>query len=89
MTHELKTWPEMFQAALAGDKTHEIRKNDRPYAVGDVLHLREWDPEALVFDEEAYGYTGETLNVEVTFITKGGEWDIPADLCVMSIRRVS
>ena len=88
-THELKTWPEMFQAVLAGIKTHEIRKNDRPYAVGDVLHLREWDPAALVFNDDRYEYPGETLDVEVTFITAGDEWGIPDDLCVMSIRDMS
>jgi hypothetical protein len=39
--HILKTDPEVFQAALSGAKTFEIRLNDRGYAVGDVLGLRE------------------------------------------------
>lgn len=43
-THELKCWPEFFAPILSGEKTFELRKNDRDYQVGDLLHLREWDP---------------------------------------------
>lgn len=78
MIHEVKTWPAMFRAVASGAKTYEIRENDRPYAVGDVLHLREWS-------NVSGSYTGATCDVVVTFITAGGEWGIPADLCVMSI----
>lgn len=39
--HILKTDPDVFQAVLSGEKTFEIRLNDRGYAVGDVLGLRE------------------------------------------------
>ncbi len=44
MNHELKTWPEFFSALVSGEKTAEIRKDDRPFAVGDILWLREWCP---------------------------------------------
>lgn len=39
--HILKTDPDQFQAVVSGAKTFEIRLNDRGYAVGDVLGLRE------------------------------------------------
>jgi hypothetical protein len=38
--HELKTDPDAFDAVAAGQKTHEIRKDDRGFAVGDQLLLR-------------------------------------------------
>lgn len=82
MKHELKTWPEMFRAVVSGHKTHEIRNNDRGYAVGDVLYLQEWEPAAQT-------YTGNAHAVEVTFLTLGGEWGLPLNTCVMSIRRAS
>lgn len=44
-THDLKIWPEHFAAVVSGDKTFEVRVNDRDYQVGDVLHLQEYDPE--------------------------------------------
>jgi hypothetical protein len=43
-THHLKTHPGPFADVLAGLKQFEIRKNDRAFAVGDVLVLEEWDP---------------------------------------------
>lgn len=43
--HYLKTWPEFFDALMSGKKTFELRKDDRGFAVGDILHLREFDPE--------------------------------------------
>lgn len=44
MIHELKTWPQGFEAILAGTKTHEVRPADRAFEVGDVLYLREFIP---------------------------------------------
>lgn len=93
-THELKTWPEPFAAVLAGTKRHEIRVDDRGYAVGDVLVLKEWDPTptpqpvtawSIVMVDRPIGYTGRVLTVRVTYLTPGGAWGLPAGLCVMSI----
>lgn len=78
-THELKTWPEQFASILAQTKTHEIRHDDRAFAVGDVLHLREWNP-------NTQAYTDREVKVEVTYKTLGGEGEIPPHLCVLSIR---
>jgi len=94
--HDLKTWPEPFAAILAGTKRHEIRKADRPFAVGDVLLLREWAPSLMPHDrtgratEVLFGgpmgyYTGRSVRVTVTHLTHGGAWGLPADLCVMSV----
>jgi hypothetical protein len=80
-THELKTWPEPFQAVLDGRKRHEIRVNDRGFAVGDVLELFEYEPHK----PDGEKYTGRTVRVRVTYLTPGGSWGLPAGLCVMSI----
>lgn len=79
MIHELKTWSGSFMAIAMGNKTHDIRKADRLFSVGDVLFLREWDPDLRV-------YSGRQVYVNVTYVTKLGEWGLPSDVCVMSVR---
>lgn len=82
MRHELKTWPHAFGAVLDGSKRHEIRRtDDRSFAPGDVLLLREYDPG---FER----YTDRSVEVEVTYLTPGGRWGLPPDLAVLSIRLV-
>jgi hypothetical protein len=64
-THELKTWPEFFQAIERGEKTFDVRFNDRAYESGDILELREWDPAPDI------QYTGRTLRRVVTYVLHG------------------
>lgn len=42
--HELKIWPEFFDAVDSGKKKFDVRKNDRGFKEGDVLVLREFEP---------------------------------------------
>lgn len=43
--HELKAWPESFDAIWRGMKTAEYRHDDgRGFAAGDILELEEWEP---------------------------------------------
>jgi hypothetical protein len=64
--HDLKTWPRFFQSVREGEKRAEIRKNDRGFAVGDVLTLREWNPESRE-------YSGRFVVARVTHILYGPE----------------
>lgn len=84
--HALKTWPEPFEAVWQGAKTHEIRRDDRGYAVGDTLVLREWDPAPdRCVPSRPTGFTKREIKATVTHKTPGGSWGLPSDLCVMSI----
>lgn len=80
-TKSIKCQQPYFDAILSGEKTFEIRKNDRDYRAGDRLNLREWD-------DDAGEYTGREQAVDVLYRMPGGRWGIPADYCVMSIRLV-
>lgn len=39
----LKILPEYYEAVRCGDKTFEVRLNDRDYQVNDILHLQEFN----------------------------------------------
>lgn len=60
---EKKVWPKYFAAILRGDKTFEIRLADFDCRQGDVLVLREWNPEKKT-------YTGRTLEKQVIYVVK-------------------
>ena len=45
-THILKTWPTYWNQVETGEKTFEVRKNDRNFQIGDTVELRRFDPEA-------------------------------------------
>lgn len=49
--HELRCWPPWFQDIFDRKKTAELRDDDRAFAVGDTLRLKEWEP-------ATQGYTG-------------------------------
>lgn len=61
MVHELKIEPEYFKDVLSGDKTFEIRENDRNYRVGDYLALNEWNAKEKK-------HTGRSLLARVTYM---------------------
>lgn len=42
--HEKKIHPEYFAAVVEGRKQFEVRVFDEPWAEGETLLLREWDP---------------------------------------------
>jgi hypothetical protein len=76
--HELKCWPESFQAVWTGVKKAELRRDDRGFAVGDVLELREWDPYEEV-------YMGRWIRLPVTHITKGGRCGLAEGYVMLSL----
>ncbi|CAI9397116.1 RNA-binding protein [Niallia circulans] len=62
MEHFLKIQPQYFEEVRNGNKSFEIRKNDRDFKVGDTLYLQEYNP-------LAQEYTGEVVKREITYIT--------------------
>lgn len=86
--HVLKTWPEPFAAVLDGRKRYEIRVDDRGFAVGDVLVLREWEPVVMAGGLNlGPRFTRREVRCVVTYLSPGGSWGLPARLCVMSIEK--
>lgn len=60
---EKKVWPQYFQAITEGRKNFELRLADFMASEGDILILREWDPEKKE-------YTGREIEKEIKYIIK-------------------
>lgn len=86
--HELKCWPELFQAIVEDKKTHDLRHSDRNFKVGDVMLLKEYDPLLNI-------YSGRQANVEITYITSAyspcalSTDALKSEYCILSIKRLS
>jgi len=61
VVHQLKSHPEPFSAVWAGEKTHEIRLNDRRYKFADTVRLKEWNPDSKKF-------SGRAVDIIITHI---------------------
>jgi len=85
--HVLKCWPPAFRALLDGSKTCEYRRDDRGFAVGDTLVLKEFAP---AFDDNnrptgGGEFSGRVQRRLVTHITRGPSFGVPDGFVVMSL----
>lgn len=62
MKIEKKVWPKYFELIMQGKKSFELRLANFECRNGDVLVLKEWDPDTGEF-------TGRVMEKEVTFVT--------------------
>jgi len=69
MKIEKKVWPEYFQKIFDGEKNFELRLADWECNEGDILILKEWDPETKE-------YTGRVIEKEVGYVLKTKNFDI-------------
>ena len=61
-----KAWPELFQKVVDGEKNFDLRLDDFDCSVGDVLILKEFDPETKEF-------TGREIKKEVKYVLKSSD----------------
>lgn len=74
IVHQLKTWPTYFRPVWDGDKTFEIRYDDRGFQRGDMVSLREWDRDRTCDCEgrnhvdDCARYTGRCVLAEIGYV---------------------
>ncbi len=70
--HELKILPQYFQAVKSGEKTFELRKDDRGFQVEDVLMLKEFNLQEkyeTIEGAETY-FSGRKILKQINYILK-------------------
>lgn len=79
--HHLKTVDPYYHAIADGTKTFEVRKDDRGFKVGDILHLHYFDPALCdgrcpaddpLARARCVAYLGSSRTFEITYVY-GGE----------------
>lgn len=83
MEHELKIKEKYLDRILSGEKTFEVRKNDRDYQSGDVLNF------IYILDEKGkdidFSLVKNDKYWEVTYVHKG--LGLKKDYVVLGIKR--
>lgn len=82
MTHALKTWLGYFESQENGDKLFELRKDDRPYKVGDVFLSQE-------YNQNKSEYTGKELTFRISYILRDVEFfGLKKGYCIIQLKEV-
>lgn len=86
--HELKCWPEEFKAVSDGRKEFEMRRDDRGFAEGDIVILREFREASLTFSESwPAGYSGRSIGpFKIGYICRSE--CLPKGWCGFHLRRL-
>ncbi len=90
--HDLKTDSEVFQAVISGEKTWEIRYDDRGFKVGDMVQLREtkYSGSEMRGTSEMMGkplqYTGGSILADITYILRGPVYGLADGWAIMTIK---
>lgn len=82
MTHEIKILETFADAVANGEKTFEVRENDRGYQKGDLIHFK-------VVDKHGWEIYGQPLSVmvfEITYVLSG--WGLKDNWVALAIREV-
>lgn len=82
MIHHLKISDKFADAVLNGEKTFEVRYNDRGYNKGDRIFFK-------VIDDNKFSVLTHPLNdkmFEIAYVLSG--WGIKEDYVVFSIKQV-
>ncbi len=90
MEHTLKTDHAVFCGVLAGQKTFEIRYDDRGYKVNDILVLKETQYSGEEMKAGApLVYTGREITAVVEYILRGPIYGLAAGWVIMSIKTLT
>ncbi len=86
--HKLKTLSPYWDAVASGDKTFEVRRDDRGFQKGDVLVLEKFDGARARYVMDGYGIAARpmTIRAEITYILTGGQFGIEPGYVVMGLK---
>ena len=96
ITHKLKTLPPYWDAVKRGEKTFDVRRDDRGFQKGDRIELVRHTGTNVLHDEtlprtgdnSRYRKEAYTMTFEITYILTGGQFGIEPGYVVLGIKEV-
>jgi uncharacterized protein DUF3850 len=82
MTHALKTWIPFYEPQESGEKMFELRKDDRPYSVGDRFLSQE-------FDSKTNKYTGRETAYTISYVLRDADFfGLKEGYCILQLKHI-
>jgi hypothetical protein len=89
VVHTLKTLPVYFDAVERGEKTFEIRRDDRGFQKGDVVRLKRFDPQLGYTTIPGQGRFSElSLERRIAWILTGGQFGLEPGYVILALAPV-
>lgn len=90
--HELKILSQYKASIDVGQKTFELRKNDRDYQVGDLIHFTVIESKHEDYKEVAWRFAKHPYLEDVyviTYILKNvPQYGLDKDYCILGIKKL-
>lgn len=84
--HHLKTLPAYYDAVERGEKTFEIRRDDRGFQRGDVVRLKRFDPQLGYTSAPGGGRFSEmSLDRRILWILTGGQFGVEPGYVILAL----
>jgi len=84
--HVLKTQAGAWDAILSGEKTFEVRRNDRFYQRGDILILRKLKVDGHYVEMDGLKFLD--IKKRIGWFLQGGQFGIEPGFCVFSLEDI-
>lgn len=84
--HTLKTIDIYYDAVVAGEKTFEVRRNDRAFQAGDTLVLERIDDKGRYTSPFPSRHTAK---FRITYLLQGGQFGIEPGFCVLGLAKMN
>lgn len=89
--HKLKTVAQVWEAIASGEKTFEIRLNDRCFQRGDIVELVKLQPGStlqLEYDGPGFSAEPKTLRRRIGWMLQGGQFGLEPRYCAFTLEPV-
>ena len=87
--HELKILSDYYVNVLLGSKTFELRKNDRDYQVGDLIHFILVDKNNIEKSNLMDVIINRDNVYRITYVLKDVEkYGLDKDYCILGIKKL-
>lgn len=91
--HDLAVWSPYWALINAGQMRVMVCRDDCGHRAGDVLILREWDPnlkpgalaENKALSDDRTGVTGQVCHRQVTHVLRGGQFGLAEEYVALSL----